>query len=209
VVLNKAGNSQGGSWMSCAATPWLGADDICVDGSQLGVDNEYTVTYYDANGTKLSDPLGEEAKVIVPRAPHSNAEALANASQWFAEFTAFARRRSRRSSRTAPSPYAQIVKTAASSLDPAERHRYVPRHIGFATNDTSFNQDVKPTATVGVVGTWSADTDPQRRRTSGSTSRALRPALRHQHQLSGPVSPPAEPRRPAQQGGFHLPPGPS
>ena len=152
VVLNKAGNSQGGSWVSlCGDASWLGADDICVDGSQLGVDNEYTVTYYDANGTKLSDPLGEEAKVIVPRAPHSNAEALANAGQWFAEFTAFA-----------PATVSQIVKDSAITLSwslPGNTS-YVPNNIGFSANTTSFHQDVKPTATLGIVGTWSADTPP-------------------------------------------------
>lgn len=152
VLLNKVGNIQGGSWVSlCGDASWLGADDFCVDGGQLGVDNEYTVTYHDANGTKLSAPLGEDIKIVVPRAPASNADALANASQWFAEFTAFA-----------PATFSQIAKDSAITLSwslPGNTS-YVPNNIGFSANTMSFHQDVRPTATLGIVGTWSSDTPP-------------------------------------------------
>ncbi len=157
VVLNKAGDSQGGSWVPlCGDASWLGANDFCVDGSQLGVDNEYTVTYYDASGNKLADALGDDIKLIVPRAPVANADALANASQWFAEFTAFA-----------PATISQIVKNSAITLSwslPGDT-KYVPNNIGFSANTAalspiSFSQDVKPTATASIVGIWSSDTPP-------------------------------------------------
>ncbi len=157
VVLNKLGNSQGGSWVPlCGDESWFGIDNFCVDGSQLGVDNEYTVTYYDAGGNKLADALGDDIKVTVPRAPVSNADALANASQWFAEFTAFA-----------PATISQIVTNSAITLSwrlPGDA-KYVPNNIGFSATtsfleNATFNQDVKPTATVGVVGIWSAAASP-------------------------------------------------
>jgi len=76
-----AGSVQGGSWIYlCGDAQWLGANDICVDGSQLGVDNEYSVTYYDINGNELNDPLGRNFKITVPRAPRSNADAEADAA---------------------------------------------------------------------------------------------------------------------------------
>lgn len=152
VTLNKAGSVQGGSWIYlCGDAQWLGANDICVDGSQLGVDNEYAVTYYDINGNELNDPLGRNFKITVPRAPRSNDDAEANASQWFATFTEFA-----------PATFSQITKGSAITYSwtlPGNT-LYFPQDIGFSANNVSFSQNVKPTATVGVVGTWDSDVSP-------------------------------------------------
>ncbi len=152
VLLNKNGTTQNGSWIPLCEDRQLNLNiDFCIDGTRLGTDNEYTVTYYNANGDKLTDPLGEDTKIVVPRPPVSNAEAEANASKWFATFTAFA-----------PATYAQIVKNSSIVYAwtlPSDT-AYVPSHIGFATNDTSFNLDVKPTDTTRTIGTWNADTSP-------------------------------------------------
>lgn len=153
VVLNKNGIAQNGSWVPlCEDRQVFNTNiDLCVDGTRLGTDNEYTVAYYDANGVKLADPLGEDIKIVVPRPPVSNTEAEANAGKWFATFTTFA-----------PATYAQIVKNSSIVYAwtlPSDT-TYVPNHIGFSTNDTHFGLDVKPTETTRVVGTWNADTSP-------------------------------------------------
>lgn len=153
VVLNKNGAAQNGSWVPlCEDKQVFNTNiDLCVDGTQLGTDNEYTVAYYDVNGVKLADPLGDDIKIVVPRPPVSNTEAAANASKWFATFTTFA-----------PATYAQIVKNSSIVYAwtlPSDA-TYVSRHIGFSTNDTSFNLDVKPTDTTRTIGTWNADTSP-------------------------------------------------
>lgn len=152
VVLNKNGAAQNGSWVPlCGDSPLELTVDLCVDGTQLGTDNEYTVTYYDVNGIKLADPLGEDIKIVVPRPPVSNVEAAANASQWFATFTSFA-----------PATYAQIVTNSSIVYAWAlpSDSTYVPRHIGFSTDNTYFGLDVKPTDTTRTIGTWSTLASP-------------------------------------------------
>jgi len=153
VVLDKNGAAQNGSWVQlCSDRPQLDLTaNVCVDGTQLGTDNEYTVTYHDIDGVKLADPLGEDIKIVVPRPPVSNAEAEANASKWFATFTLFA-----------PATYAQIVANSSivySWTLPSEA-TYVPRHIGFSTEDTRFSLEVRPTDTTRTIGTWSALASP-------------------------------------------------
>jgi cytochrome c55X len=170
--------------------PWLGANDICVDGSQLGRQRIHRHLLR-RQRQRTHRSARRNFKITVPRAPFPTPTprpmpASGSPVHRLRAGDVLADRQGQRHHLAGPC-------RATPSTFPG--HRLLgEQHL--------LHQDVKPTATVGVVGTWSADT----------AGRGANAWIHVKGPTTGASSPPSTiPCKPGralaalpQQGGFHL-----